>query len=366
MFTRAYGYKEGTFLYEQDRLRSCGLPKVRIRRATPLSLADTIKWARRIPRYARAAQGFTRIEDFARHVKQLRAKRAELRKPQPDPLRRAILDTLERIMFDCDGLRKAARRQAKANCHPEFPVWWNGKKPGLYDGVRIARGYFPKRNVKVPARWLLARLGGIGNIAVRVHRADPLRRLLATPRWVERVASGDLKCDLRWLTNGQRARVDAIREQRRAEQQRWREAQQRAMAIDPDAPDTLGWRAWSWQSGVLVSPLRRTQWQDGTLKAEQWSDQEALRGEAGIHARRMPKDWVRVDARRFPEIGRCDVHGIVERFGRYVLGTEGWRAEWVVIRELMAPDTKTALALMQRYPEVKVHVQKQEATDEDR
>ena len=46
----------------------------------------------------------------------------------------------------------------------------------------------------------------------------------------------------------------------------------------------------------------------------------------------------------------------IERFGRYVLGTEGWRAQWVVIRELMAPDSKTALALMGRYPEVKVHV----------
>jgi hypothetical protein len=57
----------------------------------------------------------------------------------------------------------------------------------------------------------------------------------------------------------------------------------------------------------------------------------------------------------------CDVHGIVERFGRYVLGTEGWRAEWCVIRELMAPDAKTALALMKRYPKVKVHVRKQEA-----
>jgi hypothetical protein len=57
----------------------------------------------------------------------------------------------------------------------------------------------------------------------------------------------------------------------------------------------------------------------------------------------------------------------VERFGRYVLGTEGWRAEWVVIRELMAPDTETALALMQRYRDVKVHVrEQQEMVDEDR
>jgi hypothetical protein len=36
-----------------------------------------------------------------------------------------------------------------------------------------------------------------------------------------------------------------------------------------------------------------------------------------------------------------------------------------VIRELMAPDTKTALAIMQRYPEIKVHVRK-ETSHEDR
>jgi hypothetical protein len=129
MSRHPYGHKEGTFLYEEDRLRSCDLPKVHIRRAAPLSVADTVKWARRIPRAAREAQGFTRIADFARHVKQLRAKRAELRKQHPDPVRRAILDTLERIMFDRTDLRKAARREANANCHPNFPVWWNGSKP---------------------------------------------------------------------------------------------------------------------------------------------------------------------------------------------------------------------------------------------
>jgi hypothetical protein len=154
---------------------------------------------------------------------------------------------------------------------------------------------------------------------------------------------------------------------RDSRQRKWQEAQQRAMAIDPDAPDTLGWRGWHWQQGVLVSPLRRTRWHDATLKAEQWSDDQAVRCAAGIHARRLPKDWLRVDARWFPEIGRCDVHGIVERFGRYVLGTEGWRAEWVVVQELMAPDVETALALMRRYPEVKVHVREQEASKhEDR
>jgi hypothetical protein len=242
-------------------------------------------------------------------VKQLRAKRAALRKQHPDPLRRAILDTLERIMFDRTDLRKAARRAVNANYHPDFPVWWNGRKPRPHQGVRHAWGYYPKRNVKVPATWLLARLGGgRANVAVRVRRADPLRRLFLTPRWVERVASGELKCHPSWLTNKQRARVEArasvIRQQRHEEQRKRREAQERAMAIDPDAPDTLGWRAWNCQGGVLLSPLRRTTWHEASLKAEQWSDEQAVRGEAGIHARRMPKDWLRVDAKWFPEIGR--------------------------------------------------------------
>jgi hypothetical protein len=116
---------------------------------------------------------------------------------------------------------------------------------------------------------------------------------------------------------------------------------------------------------VLVSPMQRTAWHEATLHAERWSDSAAVRGEAGIHARLVPTDWRRADP-RLTEIGHCDVHGIVERFGRYVLGTEGWRAEWVVVRELMAFDTKTALALMQRYPEVKVHVREQEESHEDR
>lgn len=370
MSARPYGHKEGTFLYEEARLRSCGLPEVRNGRAAPLSVADTVKWARRIPRAAREAQGFTRIADFARHVKRLRAKRAELGKQHPDPLRRGILDTLDRIMFDRTDLRKAARREAKANCHPNFPVRWNCSKPHLHNGVRLNRGaYYPKRNVAVPATWVLARLGGRGaNIAVRVRRADPRRRIFSTPRWIERVAAGDLKCPPSWLTDKQRARVEAlaadISHRKHLQWRKWEAAQQRARAIAPDAPDTLGWRGWNWNGGVLVSPMQRTPWHEPSLRAEQWSDSEAVRGVAGIHARRMPFDWRRVDPRSFPEIGRCDVHGIVERFGRYVLGTEGWRAEWVVIRELMAPNTKTALALLERYPEVKVHVREEEGHED--
>lgn len=48
------------------------------------------------------------------------------------------------------------------------------------------------------------------------------------------------------------------------------------------------------------------------------------------------------------------ISGIVERFGRYVLGTEGWRAEWVIIRKLLAPNTEIGLALERAYPDVEV------------
>jgi hypothetical protein len=143
------------------------------------------------------------------------------------------------------------------------------------------------------------------------------------------------------------------------EERRW------ARKPSPDAPDTLGWRGWKWNGSVLISPIKGTKWHDPTLRAEVWVDSAAVSGEAGIHAARVPRDWHRA-GREFTEIGNCEIHGIVERFGRYVLGTEGWRAEWVVIRELMAPDAETALALMRKYPEVRVHVKEQEPSNEDR
>jgi hypothetical protein len=139
------------------------------------------------------------------------------------------------------------------------------------------------------------------------------------------------------------------------------EEQARATAPSPDAPDTLGWRGWYWNGSWLISPMQGTEWHVSTLRAEVWADNLAVQGVAGIHAMRVPTDW-----RRARSFGDCKVHGIVERFGRFVLGTEGWRAEWVVIRELMAPDTETALALMRKYPDVRVHVKEQEAFNEDR
>ena len=78
----------------------------------------------------------------------------------------------------------------------------------------------------------------------------------------------------------------------------------------------------------------------------------------------MPYDWRHADIRHHEELShynynyelgpRCVV-GVVERFGKYVLGTEGWRAEIVVIRKLRAPTTQIGLALEKAYPEVEVY-----------
>src|SRR5262245_4386706 len=84
---RPYDQKTGGALYEKLRWRACGVRKPPKTIYIPLTLAETLNWARRIPHSARKAQGFTRIIDFARHVRQLRAKRAELRRRHPDPIR---------------------------------------------------------------------------------------------------------------------------------------------------------------------------------------------------------------------------------------------------------------------------------------
>src|SRR5262245_62109540 len=102
----------GCRLYEQARWGACGIncpPKVE----RPLTLRETIEWARSIPQSAREAQGHTRLVDFARRVKQVRVERAKLRERHPDLLRRAILDKLDRILAGRLDLFVEARRAAK-------------------------------------------------------------------------------------------------------------------------------------------------------------------------------------------------------------------------------------------------------------
>src|SRR5262245_6306358 len=328
-------------LYEQARWGACG-QHVPAKPERPPTLGETIDWARLIPRSARVAQGYPRISDFARHVRRIRAERAKLRERNPDPLRREILAKLDRILADRRDLFVAARREAKFWWGPRVHAWWGSGKPRAYQNVRLR---YCKTDVAVPATWLLARLDKGPNIALQVRKtAQRAERAGRKQRQLEQAA--------------RLARDQQKRRQMEAVRQRWARAAH-ASAPAPDAPDTLGWRGWRWNGRVLVSPMQRTEGHDTTLRAEEWSDSAAVRGFAGIHARRLPRDWRKADP-LLTEIGRCDVHGIVERFGRFVLGTEGWRAEWVVIRELMAPDTKTALALMRKYPDVRVHVKEQE------
>lgn len=150
------------------------------------------------------------------------------------------------------------------------------------------------------------------------------------------------------------------------------------MAALPDhsQPTTLGWRAWYWitpplqMKPRLISPHMHTEWPTPELHVEApWDDSDVLRGASGIHARLMPRDWRRAG---WPQLqqqeGPMDDHpylvtGVVERFGRFVLGRTGWRAEWVMIRALMAKTTDTGLALEMKFPDIPVYYRDKEEND---
>jgi hypothetical protein len=121
MRNNRFGQRKGRLWLEQARRDAVGV-RWEPTAAVPI-LAETVAWARNIPRAARHAQGFTRLEDFARHVKQLRAKRAKLREWHPDPVRRDLLDKLERIIDDRRDLTIAARRIAMFWWQPRMHVW---------------------------------------------------------------------------------------------------------------------------------------------------------------------------------------------------------------------------------------------------
>lgn len=148
-------------------------------------------------------------------------------------------------------------------------------------------------------------------------------------------------------------------------------------APDPSAPDHLGWRCWIWDHDgeVLQSPVMKHLWESEELRrlsCFQWDDSNEVGAHPGIHARRLPKhDWRTISP--FAWCALLDenlrdvtiIHGIVERFGRAVIGTLGWRAEHVVIRELLAPNTKIGLALERRYPHAVIHYRDSERVTTD-
>lgn len=83
---------------------------------------------------------------------------------------------------------------------------------------------------------------------------------------------------------------------------------------------------------TLRSPHRHTRWGGPTLSALEWSDEAACEGHAGIHATLRPVPDAAVG------FGSRMVTGRVRGYGRYVLGTRGWRAERVVIDYLRVPN----------------------------
>lgn len=121
----------------------------------------------------------------------------------------------------------------------------------------------------------------------------------------------------------------------------------------------LGWRAFRWDAnfGVLRSPQRRTPWHDSVMQVPNWDTSAALRGVAGIHALHAPRGW-RVlpwEGDTYCGCASPAVTALVERWGRAVVGEDGWRAEWCAIRELVAP-ADIAGAIQAAYPDVTVHV----------
>lgn len=121
--------------------------------------------------------------------------------------------------------------------------------------------------------------------------------------------------------------------------------------------NTLGWRTWIWdrKHKCLKSPSQGTLWHGPDLIADNWIQAEVVRGHGGIHACRLPRgDWK--TANKPHDMPGGIVVGTLERYGKFVLGEVGWRAEMVVIRELLVPNEAVAQTLRRIYPEVVVHV----------
>jgi hypothetical protein len=152
--------------------------------------------------------------------------------------------------------------------------------------------------------------------------------------------------------------------------------------VGPVLAPEFGWRYWAWSPSrqILCSPMYRAVWRTGELRALNWYAREqvsAMRNHAGIHAVLAPVEWWDAEDSEIIPSGdpvkgySCSVEegigeradwtsdeisitGLVERFGRYLLGERGWRAEIVFIRELLAPNTEIGLQLEEAFPDIRV------------
>ena len=139
--------------------------------------------------------------------------------------------------------------------------------------------------------------------------------------------------------------------------------------VDPKAPTELGFRHWKYADGYLISPQYTRIWLTPEMRGEVDFGNTNVEGNSGVHAERMP-----VDPDKFVQLSynhpicmsynnsEVIVWGVVERFGDYILGEKGWRAEWVMIRTLYAPNNKIGQELERTYPEVRVRYLQENGT----
>lgn len=98
----------------------------------------------------------------------------------------------------------------------------------------------------------------------------------------------------------------------------------------------IGWRYWDLDHlrSQLRSPVQQTMWTGPVLRADGWSEEDAVRGAVGVHAAVSPAYLPRIPGRGFDW---TNVYGRVRGSGRYVVGDRGWRAEVVTIDRLYLP-----------------------------
>lgn len=144
---------------------------------------------------------------------------------------------------------------------------------------------------------------------------------------------------------------------------------------DPIYNNDFGWRCWSWckLEKKLYSPIQNTEWPQAENHAHKYDESSMVRGVAGIHAKFVPEKWQELECPDGIDFirnslptdylenlygtyykDRIEITGLVERFGKYVEGTDGWRSEWAIIRKLYAPSSEVGLDLERAFPEVEV------------
>lgn len=143
-----------------------------------MTFKQAIDVARRVPRYARERQGFRDIHDFAAHIREVRARRAELRQPPGPILPDSACDRLcAALMSAPSWLREEARlaahcsRKCRAPIHVESRSWgtplssasrlpycegrsgwtdWRNGRPRRYHRSTLV--------IVIPTTWLVPRL----------------------------------------------------------------------------------------------------------------------------------------------------------------------------------------------------------------